>query len=655
MRKVLLVFMFFTLFPFTHVLAEEQVYRIGTEKAFPPFSYLNQNGELQGLSIAILERIADKNDVKFEFIPMDGKQAEEALRRGEIDGVAGVTYSIDKEKYMDFSTPYFTMSDSLVIPRRLKDEVENIEDLRDTHIVLKEDTAGLNTLINLRNNNFTVTTNQYNGLFMLWNGRADVFIGNKWTSYFFLDRYELEKQYVVLDIILDPADYAVAVQEGDEEFRQFLDKAIIDLKATGEMNQLVDFWTKGENEEEITRLKDFITILSIFMAIGGFILILIYIWNYRLKLAVNEHTKELTLLNEDLHDQRQRTADSNAFKDQIINNIDAGIITFDLNFMMTSCNSRALDILEWPQQEGIEHSPIFKEVRTQFYHDSANQFVLHRNGQRKIIYYSLNEMYNSLENQAGYLLTIRDETEKVQLEQKLLTQEKLHALGQLVAGVAHEIRNPLTSIKTFINLIPRKIAQKDFQEMLVKHLPKEVDRLNQIVTDLIDYARPSTPRIQPCSASELTTMLTFLHVTMKDEHIDFQLKVPDGLVFYIDPQQIRQVLLNILLNGVDAVKNVTGKRIELEMYHLDGECGEISIKDNGEGMSVEQQHHIFDPFYTTKAKGVGLGLTLSYHLVQENNGDISVTSTKEEGTRFVITLPIYREEDSLNEARSTRH
>ncbi|MEK5107854.1 transporter substrate-binding domain-containing protein [Cytobacillus sp. FSL K6-0129] len=655
MRKVLLVFMFFTLFPFTHVLAEEQVYRIGTEKAFPPFSYLNQNGELQGLSIAVLERIADKNDVKFEFIPMDGKQAEEALRRGEIDGVAGVTYSIDKEKYMDFSTPYFTMSDSLVIPRRLKDEVENIEDLRDTHIVLKEDTAGLNTLINLRNNNFTVTTNQYNGLFMLWNGRADVFIGNKWTSYFFLDRYELEKQYVVLDIILDPADYAVAVQEGDEEFRQFLDKAIIDLKATGEMNQLVDFWTKGENEEEITRLKDFITILSIFMAIGGFILILIYIWNYRLKLAVNEHTKELTLLNEDLHYQRQRTADSNAFKDQIINNIDAGIITFDLNFMMTSCNSRALDILEWPQQEGIEQSPIFKEVRTQFYHDSAKQFVLHRNGQRKIIYYSLNEMYNSLENQAGYLLTIRDETEKVQLEQKLLTQEKLHALGQLVAGVAHEIRNPLTSIKTFINLIPRKIAQKDFQEMLVKHLPREVDRLNQIVTDLIDYARPSTPRIQPCSASELTTMLTFLHVTMKDEHIDFQLKVPDGLVFYIDPQQIRQVLLNILLNGVDAVKNVTGKRIELEMYHLDGECGEISIKDNGEGMSVEQQHHIFDPFYTTKAKGVGLGLTLSYHLVQENNGDISVTSTKEEGTRFVITLPIYREEDSLNEARSTRH
>lgn len=185
MRKVLLVFMFFTLFPFTHVLAEEQVYRIGTEKAFPPFSYLNQNGELQGLSIAILERVADKNDVKFEFIPMDGKQAEEALKRGEIDGVAGVTYSIDKEKYMDFSTPYFTMSDSLVIPRRLKDEVENIEDLRDTHIVLKEDTAGLNTLINLRNNNFTVTTNQYNGLFMLWNGRADVFIGNKWTSYFF--------------------------------------------------------------------------------------------------------------------------------------------------------------------------------------------------------------------------------------------------------------------------------------------------------------------------------------------------------------------------------------------------------------------------------------------------------------------------------------
>lgn len=639
--------------------AEDQVYKIAGQKAFPPFSYVNQEDSLTGINIELMERVADETGLTFEFVPMELKEAEEALQRGDIDAIAGMTYSLEKDQDFDFSTPYFTMSDSLVIPKDRADEVSGIEDLRDAHIVLQNETPGLNTLINLRNTNFTLVTNQYNGLFMLWNQRADVLIGNKWTSTFFLNKYNIEDEYVVLDIVLDPADYAIAVREGNEPFRTKIDKAITDLKATGEINQLIEKWMKSDNEE-VARLQHFITLLIIFLAACAFVLIMIYIWNKRLKVAVDDQTRDLMLLNNDLRQQRQRTADSNAFKDQILNNIDTGIVTFDLNFMITSCNKRALDILELSSTFNLQHSSVFMEI----FHDDLFQserknvprlLDMNNNGKRKIIYYCLNKMYNSLENQAGYLLTIHDETEKRELEQKLITQEKLHALGQLVAGVAHEIRNPLTSIKTFVDLIPRKFNQPSFQEMLMKHLPSEVNRLNRIVTDLIDYARPGPPNVQPCTAKELITMLAFLQVTMKDHAIDFEKQLDENMIFYIDPQQIRQVLLNLLFNSIHAVENREKKHIIMLMERQDSRYGKIEIIDNGKGMNQDEMNHLFEPFFTTKEKGVGLGLTLSYNLIQENGGDIAVSSIPEKGTTFTILLPVYQEEGLLNETEYPGH
>ncbi|MDQ0271788.1 transporter substrate-binding domain-containing protein [Cytobacillus purgationiresistens] len=642
--------------------AEVNVYKVAGELAFPPFSYMNQEEELTGISIELMERIAEETGMEFEFIPMDLRDAEEALKRGEIDAIAGMTYSVDKDRDFDFSTPYFTMSDSLVIPKDQARKIGGIEDLRGSHIVLQDQTTGLNTLMNLRNTNFTLVANQYNGLLMLLNKRADVFVGNKWTSAFFLNKYHLENQYVIHDIVLDPADYAIAVKEGNESLRSILDKTITDLKAKGEITHLIEKRVKPGNEAEIARLEHFITLLFIFLCIGAFVLIIIYLWNKRLKAAVDEQTKDLILLNADLRQQRQRTADSNAFKDQILNNIDTGIVTFDLHFSITSCNSRALNILELSSVSAynLQQSPIFMKIvqDDNFKSDEEDIFrfldITHQ-GKRKIIYYSLNKMYNSLENQAGYLLTMNDETEKKKLEQKLITQEKLRALGQLVAGVAHEIRNPLTSIKTFVDLIPRKYNQPAFQEMLMKHLPAEVDRLGGIVTDLIDYARPGQPNIQPCSAEELTSLLTFLQVTMNENNINFEEELGENLVFYIDPQQLRQVLLNLLFNAIHAVEQEEDKKIRMVMEKESDCSAKIQIIDNGQGMNQEELNHIFDPFYTTKDKGVGLGLTLSYNLVKENGGDIFVSSIPLKGTTFTIVLPIYQEEETRNEIQNSSH
>ncbi|WP_181294711.1 transporter substrate-binding domain-containing protein [Heyndrickxia sporothermodurans] len=636
------------------IFAEQKTYKIAGESLLPPFSYENDQGKLSGLNIELMNKVAKENGVHFTYIPMEMPDAERALKNGEIDAIAGITYSTDKDREFDFSIPYFTMSNSLVLPATNQNKVKGIADIRDLHVVLENNSPVLSTLLNMRNTDLTLTTNQYSGLLTLIQDRADVFIGNKWTTSFFLKKWNQEQNYVIRDEVIEPADYTIAVKEGNHQLLSMINKSLTDLKAKGEVNILIDAWLRPQNEDVIAKLKQFIYFLVFFISIGVLIVFIIYIWNQRLKKAVNAQTSKLRLLNEDLKRQRQSNADSNAFKEQILNNIDTGIITFGLDRTISSCNKRALEILEItnPIDFNLEDSPIFtklfennpfKQLSQQG--DGATYHILETNdeGERKVIYYSMHKMFDSMKNEIGYLLSINDETEKKKLEQKLITQEKLHALGQLVAGVAHEIRNPLTSIKTFIDLLPSKYDRPQFREVLMEHLPVEVNRLNMIVTDLIEYARPRPPNIQSCSANELTSLLAFLQVTMNKNNIEFEQNIESDLIFFIDPQQIRQVLLNLLLNAVHAVEKSSEKKIKIIMEKENGEMGRILIIDTGKGMSQEEINHIFEPFYTSKEKGVGLGLTLSYNLIKENKGDIHVSSFPAQGTKFTVVLPLFIE------------
>lgn len=132
-----------------------------------------------------MNKVAKENGVHFTYIPMEMPDAERALKNGEIDAIAGITYSTDKDREFDFSIPYFTMSNSLVLPATNQNKVKGIADIRDLHVVLENNSPVLSTLLNMRNTDLTLTTNQYSGLLTLIQDRADVFIGNKWTTSFF--------------------------------------------------------------------------------------------------------------------------------------------------------------------------------------------------------------------------------------------------------------------------------------------------------------------------------------------------------------------------------------------------------------------------------------------------------------------------------------
>ncbi|MFJ5768799.1 substrate-binding periplasmic protein [Psychrobacillus sp. NPDC093180] len=292
--SLLTVGIFFTNVP--PAFAVKKTYNIAGDLNLPPFSFTNEDGTLKGISIDIMDKIASDNGLTFKYIPMNMRDAETALKNGTIDAIAGITYSTEYDEWFDFSDSYFTMSDSLIIPKEKVGTIRSITDVRNQHVVLEERTPVLNMLNNMRNSNLTIITNQYDGLETLLNGNADVFVGNKWTAAFFLKDSPQEDKIIILEEVIEPADYTIAVKQGEKELLLMVNNTLNDLKAKGEVNTIIYRWLMPQSEAQITQLKHFIFLLSLVLMAGALGILFIYNWNQRLKREVNIQTHKLVNL-----------------------------------------------------------------------------------------------------------------------------------------------------------------------------------------------------------------------------------------------------------------------------------------------------------------------------------------------------------------------
>ena len=229
------------------------------------------------------------------------------------------------------------------------------------------------------------------------------------------------------------------------------------------------------------------------------------------------------------------------------------------------------------------------------------------------------------------------EIEKAHLE--LLKKDKMEALGNLVACVAHEIRNPLTSIKTFTELIPLKFDNPDFREKISLHVPREIERLNHIINDLLDYSHPRKSCGEKIFVKELveSTLVLFSERIMKNR-IALEIAIEGDITIFVDKQQIKQVIINVILNAIEAVGNREDACLHITSCKDKNEVV-LVVADNGAGIAATDVNRVFEPFFTTKNNGTGLGLFVSYQLVKENGGDILVDSGENCGTKLTMRFP----------------
>jgi len=216
--------------------------------------------------------------------------------------------------------------------------------------------------------------------------------------------------------------------------------------------------------------------------------------------------------------------------------------------------------------------------------------------------------------------------------------EHLATLGELATGLAHEIRNPLAGIAGVIDIIGRDLPASSPARAMVKDVRLEINQINRILTDLLETARPHPPQMMRSNLNttvEHAVMLARQQVLSRPIKIELE-QAPDLPEVEHDSDQIHQVILNLLLNAVQAIDGSGTITVAISSRE---DCAIVTVSDTGRGMTEQQQSQIFRPFYTTRSNGTGLGLSLVRRIVEEHLGRIEVTSNPGKGSTFEVELP----------------
>jgi C4-dicarboxylate-specific signal transduction histidine kinase len=235
------------------------------------------------------------------------------------------------------------------------------------------------------------------------------------------------------------------------------------------------------------------------------------------------------------------------------------------------------------------------------------------------------------------------------MQEEVVRKNKLMELGTVAAGIAHEIRNPLASIKTFAQLLPTKGDDPEFKNEFSKLVTKDVDRISKVVESMLAFARPAGVKVADYWAAELVDEAVLLvEPRFKSKEIHFKKEAAKDLRLRVDKQQMLQVLVNLLNNAVDALGpggtvSISASARAVNNFGVGSQRQEfvvIEVADTGVGMTAAMRQRVFEPFFTTKKHGTGLGLSISQKIVHDHGGVITVSSVEGKGTTFHIHLPL---------------
>jgi two-component system sensor histidine kinase HydH len=240
---------------------------------------------------------------------------------------------------------------------------------------------------------------------------------------------------------------------------------------------------------------------------------------------------------------------------------------------------------------------------------------------------------------AGVMLLIQDLTQVKSLEEELRRSERMAALGKMAAGVAHELRNPLSSIKGLALLLKSKFQEKSNDLETADILVQEVERLNRSIGELLDYTRPQKLIKEDVHPEEVVhKALSLIRMDAESMGVKTEIHVT-GIIPAIqaDQDKLNQVFLNLFLNSIQAMEH--GGKLDIQITNEGGNVT-FTVKDTGCGIDKDDLPRVFDPYFTTKPEGTGLGLAMSVKIIEEHGGTISFHSEPDKGTTVIVTLPV---------------
>jgi len=381
--------------------------------------------------------------------------------------------------------------------------------------------------------------------------------------------------------------------------------------------------------------------VDILLTVSGYVAVAIE--NSLLYQEQQERAGELKLLKE--------------FNESIIESINVGLLAVDLEGCVTRLNSALEEILDLSRAQAIGKrvEDLFSEDFTDTLRqvlgndrwrlkEIRNIYKIHTAtfaGRRLVLNIAIAPLQDSQE-QTGALVVLEDVTSRVRLEEQLQQREKLSSIGLLAAGVAHEVNTPLTGVSSYTQMLLGMLAVTDPKHALLLKVRRQAERATNIVNNLLNFSRTgdATEFTELDISRVLDDTLQLLEPQLRGNQIEIVRGYdPDSPPVFGNSGKLQQVFTNLLLNARDAIP--AGGSIKISTLPAEDHSLTIEVSDSGIGIAPENVAKIYDPFYTTKGvgRGTGLGLAVSYGIVQEHSGHISVESTPGQGTIFRITLP----------------
>ena len=487
-------------------------------------------------------------------------------------------------------------------------------------------------------------------------GRADLAVGPQDCLLYLLETGGRADDYTIVRSYLGELSYALTVRPGDTVTLRYLGSRLVRLRTSGRYDEIYNrwaaLWTQDDGAVQARMVR------GLLAALGAAVLVVLVFAGFSsvLKRQLRRMTQALHDTNDQLARQLDKARRESATQQRIIDSAAQSILLFEPEGRITMLNRTAARIAGGDAiGRSILDIPPFSQITRPFLGagDRAeslpqNQvFRVQREGEAPAL---LKCTLVPLPGEGdGLMLSAEDITEEEGRKQQIFEAEKITAINRLVAGVAHEIRNPLMTIRTFASMIQEERGDEEFQAAFHEIVPKEVDRINDLVNRFINYAKPSSA--QPAVADAAALVRECLYLTdpvARQSPIRFDTRLEAGLLIRVSEGQLKQVLINVIINGIEAMERRlkqedSARRLTMAIRAQgQGERAVISVRDEGVGMTPEELERCRTPYFTTKPEGIGLGLCVSNDLVRLNGGTMTIES--EPGAYTLIQIAFAREE-----------
>lgn len=600
----------------------------------PPLGkYYEDTGQYLGLVTDLIYAMAIELETDIVMQPLVWDDALESLRSGEID-LCDLTPSPERAKDYIFTDRIYDLNGVALIDTKYSEEIKRIEDLdgrlvgvqRGDYIIEALNEKGIYP-------NYIYSDNLTKAMGHLEDGNVIALVGDEPVIKNHLSDGRYQNRYEIIGDKVYESYVVLGMPKSHNDLRPIIDKAIFRMKKSGVLQKVQGKWLGTDTAADEKRANEKMkSVVVAIVALSFIALYLVYAWNRNLKRLVDERTLELRHITDEL--------------ETILDNIKSTIILIDDNGIVRKVKGvvpgQLINDEDFDGISFMDHAAL-KEIDAKFQSMHGLHLYEAQSGST-FDFGHMNSIYSCYVTPIDskiplVLLILSDETlERIQ-KAEIFQSNKMAAVGRLAAGIAHELRNPLGTVRNSTFILKDSEALKDDDRMAIESIERSVSRASCIIESLLNYSRLNESVDSNIKLKDLLSeVMNYFKKSPENRNVDFAIEIAEHIELISNESALRHIVTNLVSNGLDAM-NREGK---LSVTATVEDAGvEIVIQDEGEGIDAKNVDRIFDPFFTTKpvGQGTGLGLYIVYAQVEKIGGSIQVKSSKGLGSTFKVRLP----------------